>query len=253
MSSGSKGSSTTVQKTEPWSGQMPYLEEVFAEAQRLYGRPGPAYYPGRTVAALPREAQLALAARTARARRGSDLNRGAAAELGNTLGGSYLAAGNPYFAQMAERVGQQVTPAVNAQFSRAGRYGSGAHGKLLADSLSSEIGELAYRNFADERQRMLQAAGLAPEVAQQDYADLDQLAAAGAVRQRQAQAEIDAAIARYNYRQNLPWLKLGQYSDAVHGQFGQTTTTTERADQGWAPLLGGLFGGLLSVYDRIPG
>jgi len=44
----SGGGGTTVQKSDPWSGAQPYLQDVMGQAQQLYRGGGPSYYPGQT-------------------------------------------------------------------------------------------------------------------------------------------------------------------------------------------------------------
>jgi len=70
---GSSGG-TTVQKADPWSGQQPYLTEVFSEAKRLYqsGQLAPEYYPGQTVAPQSDWTKQALQMQAERAAQGSD-------------------------------------------------------------------------------------------------------------------------------------------------------------------------------------
>ena len=73
MGSKGGGSTTTVQKADPWSGQQPYLKEIFQEAQGLYqsGGMAPAYYPGQTVAPESAWTQQARAMQAQRALEGS--------------------------------------------------------------------------------------------------------------------------------------------------------------------------------------
>lgn len=40
------GTTTTVQNSEPWAPQQPYLTDIFSEAQALYQGGGPQYFPG---------------------------------------------------------------------------------------------------------------------------------------------------------------------------------------------------------------
>ena len=51
-SSGGSSNTTTIQKADPWSGQQPYLRDIFAEAKKLYDSGGLSvdYYPGSPVA-----------------------------------------------------------------------------------------------------------------------------------------------------------------------------------------------------------
>jgi len=44
------GQKTVVKETEPWKGQRGYLEKGFNQAEQLYNRGLPAYYPGETTA-----------------------------------------------------------------------------------------------------------------------------------------------------------------------------------------------------------
>lgn len=74
--------------------------------------------------------------------------------LTDTVGGQYLQ-GNPYIESMIGR----TNAGINANFSQAGRYGSGAHAGYLAEAGNA----LRYQNYNDERARMMQAAALAPQ------------------------------------------------------------------------------------------
>ena len=47
---GGGGGTNTVEKADPWEGQQPYLLDLFGQAQGLYNRGVPEYYPGQTVA-----------------------------------------------------------------------------------------------------------------------------------------------------------------------------------------------------------
>lgn len=52
MSGGGGGNTTTVQKADPWSGQQPYLQDLYAQYQNLYKNTAPQYFPESTVAGL---------------------------------------------------------------------------------------------------------------------------------------------------------------------------------------------------------
>ncbi len=72
---GSSGTST-IQKSEPWDGQKPYVLEGYAEAQDLYNK-GPAqYYPGSTVAGQSNTTKNALDAIEYRGMQGSAARTG---------------------------------------------------------------------------------------------------------------------------------------------------------------------------------
>jgi hypothetical protein len=269
--SGPSDTQTTIQKSEPWPQQVPYLigdpkkgiAGLFPEANRLYQSAGPLYYPGQTVADMSSERAAALAAQAARAQNGSPLMAASRAELAKTLGGDYLNA-NPYLQNAIDAASRGVTrnyqdavaPGIDSAFSLAGRYGSGAHvaahdaaERNLAAQLGDLAGNLGYQGYATERANMLNALNAVPAYAQADYTDIAQLADVGRQREAAAQALINDQVARWNFEQQMPADKLAQYAQLIRGDFGGTTTTTAPYSSG-AGVLGGmssgskLFGGI---------
>ena len=273
MSSG--GSQTTVQRTEPWSGQVPYLlgdpkkdiSGLFPEANRLYSEPGPLYYPGQTVAPFSPEHEMGLQAQAARALYGSPLNTAGADELQRTLAGGYLN-GNPYLQSAIDAASRGVTrnyqnavaPGIDSAFSLAGRYGSGAHlaahdvaQQNLAGQLGDLAGNLGYQNYAAERGNMLNAVNMVPTYAAQDYNDIAQLNAVGQAREQMAQSLINDQIARWNFAQQQPADKLRQYAALVQGNFGNTTSTTQPYSAGTGILGGATSGAGVGSAFGLPG
>lgn len=236
------GDQTTVQKSEPWAAQKPYLTYGFQQAQDIYNQPGPLYYPGQTVADFAPEQLQAQAGTVARATNGSPLNAAAAAYNQDVLSGRYLDAANPYLGAVAG----QARAGVDSTYSAAGRYGSGAHDAAVTQALAP----IYYQDYASQLARMDQAAQLAPALANQDYVDLNALAQVGQQRQQQAQALINEDVNRYNYYANLPTNKLNQYMNQIQGSYGGTVTTTQPY-QGASPLqqiLGGALGAFGAFY-----
>lgn len=184
------GSSTTVQKADPWSGQQPYLREIFSEAQNMYrsGTLAPSFYPGQTVAQESPWTQQARAMQAERALGGSAsidkaqsamdeitagrtqaansglgvLNGMAASEAG--AGNAGLAALNsmatgsdPYLKSLYADAAGEVGASIDSGFSSAGRYGSGAHANARADALADLAGNM-YTHAYDQRLSAAQAA-----------------------------------------------------------------------------------------------
>lgn len=220
------GTTTTVQKSEPWAEQKPFLTFGFNQAKQQYLTQQPQYYPGTTVAPFSAETQAALGLEAARALAGSPVSAAAKDQVAATLAGDYLDAGNPYFAGMMQNVGQAIRPQFDAQFAKAGRYGSGAHAAAFADALARAGTEAAYQNWGQERDNMLKAASAAPPLAADDYRDIAMLADVGGQREKMSQATINDAVARYNFEQQLPYNSLAQYLNLIQGNFGGTSTTT---------------------------
>lgn len=88
-------------------------------------------------------------------------------------------------------------------------------------------GGLATTSAAD-LQRQMAAAQLAPELANADYTDINQLLKVGQAQEDYANTALQADINRYNYEQNLPTAKLNQYAQYLSGTpQGSTTTSTQ--------------------------
>lgn len=100
----------TTQKTEPWSGQQPYLTDVFSQAKQQYYGPGPECYPGSTVAPMSSDTQLGLELEKQRALAGNPGVQAAQTQAVDTLGGNYLNANPGNLAYLA--AASQTNPAL---------------------------------------------------------------------------------------------------------------------------------------------
>ena len=270
MSSDSpSGQSTTIQNSEPWAAQQPYLETGFKKAEEQLNKPME-YYPNSTVVPFSNQTSQALDMYENRATAGSPLTQTAQNTVLDTTRGKFLDGGNPYLQNAINTAAQPVTenfmksvmPSTNAAFSSAGRYGSGMHASAmdtaqqnLGRSLSDMAGSMAYQNYGDERNRQMAAASISPQLAQADYADIGQLERVGQIRENRAGAELQDDISRFNFGQQAERDALAQYQALIAGgSFGGTSTSTSpiyRNSVGEAlgagalgvGIAGGLFGG----------
>jgi hypothetical protein len=242
--SGSKqsGTSTTVQSSAPWSGQQPYLEEGFKRAKTDILEKPISYYPHSTVVPFAPQTQEALQMGETRARAGSPLTQGAQEMVGQTVSGEFLGA-NPYLNRaveaatrpMVEQFQTTTMPAIQSGFGGRGRYGSGLQayqqrkaGEGLTRQIGDVAGSMAFRDYGDERQRMMQAAQMAPGLAEADYSDISKLQQIGGIREAQAGAELEEDIARYMHAQQAPQDALQRYMSLVAGgSYGGDTTTQQ--------------------------
>jgi hypothetical protein len=112
---------------------------------------------------------------------------------------------DPFAGRMMKRVKQQVMPSVNSNFMDSGRYGSGMH----ADTMTRAMTE-AYTPYAIDTDRYNQ----------------EQLMNIGGMQQQMAQAERDDAKSRFDFYQDLPANRLGQYMGFTGGNYGGTTTSS---------------------------
>lgn len=241
---GGGGEQTTTTTSNPPAYAAPYLKDILKESQGLYRANGPEYYPGSTVIPMAGETQAALDAQTQRALQGSPVAGAAQGLAQQTLEGNFLSGGNPYFQGAFDAMSRPVTDAVQAAMAKSGRLGSGANTQVLSRELGDIGSKLMYQNYSDERNRQMQMAGLAPQLAQIDYDDIARLAQVGGAYEAQGGAELQDDVNRFNWYQQQPWDKLAQYSNFVQGGTygGQQTQTTPVQSN----VAGGVLGGAMS-------
>jgi hypothetical protein len=253
---------TTTSQIDPTI--QPYLGYGLQQAQQMYQGGGPQYYGGQTYVSPSATTQTGLQALEARAKLGNPLLQSAQNQLQSTVSGDFLG-GNPFFqgafqpaARAAETQFKTTLGDIASKSSMAGRYGSGAMGSLqdratgaFGQQLANTAGQLAYQNYADERQRQQQAIGLAPQMAQADYQDIQQLLQAGQMREGYQGQQQQADIAKFNFLQNQPQQNLQNYLSLVYGNpLGRVASSTTSGTQdtsnlqnllGLAAVGGGLY------------
>ena len=225
------GGTNTVTRTELDPTMRPYVQYGLSEAQRLYQTPNvPQYYPGQTFIGPSQQTTAALEAAQARAMQGSPLVPAAQQQLQQTIRGQYLGA-NPYLEAAlqpafgaAQRQYEAATNQALSNFSRAGRYGSGAMqgaltnvGGEFARALTGAAGQLGYANYADERARQMAAIQAAPAMAAQDYADIQRLASIGQQTEAYQEMALQDAINRFNFAQQAPYSRLQSFLSGAYG------------------------------------
>lgn len=234
---GGKQDSTTTTSIDP--AIKPYVTFGLEEAKRLYETGSPQFFPGQTYVSPSEQTQQALQMAQQRAMAGSPLTGAAQAETLATIQGRGV---NPFLAGALEQTnrlaGEQFNRNIqNLQSSAAsaGRYGSSAMGQqagqaqdIFARALAEQGGQLAYNSAEAERARQMAAVGAAPQMAQADYADIQRLLSVGGAREAQSAAELQDAMNRFNFQQNLPQMKLQQYAN-LYSSAPQGSTTTQTA------------------------
>jgi hypothetical protein len=187
----SQKASTQTVNNDPWSGIQPQLKQAASDTQNLYnqGLLKQSYYPGSTVTPLAPETQQALSLTSERALAGSPVQNSAKGLLTDTLNGSYLNS-NPYLDATFNKAADQVQSRVNSAFEAGGRHGGGANQRVLGQSIGDLATNIYGQNYQDERNRQNQGILLAPQIANQDYTDLNALGGVGNTKQQQSQQEL---------------------------------------------------------------
>lgn len=265
MSGGGKQPSTTTQTTEPPAYLQPYLKDTAAEAQKIYQGGGPTYYSGQTVAPFAPATTQGLNTITNLATQGGNLTPAANAELLKTINGGTV---NPFLgdavksanAPLFDQFKNETIPMLQTIFARTGGTGGSAEGfgvdraaTALGRGTAEQAANLAYQSASAERQNQLNAVALAPQIDAARYNDANALLGVGAMQQGQTQDEIQAAIDKYNYEQNLPALRLNQYIQQLQagGSGSGITTATGLQAKGvnrTGAIIGGLLGGAAGAF-----
>jgi hypothetical protein len=261
------GSRTVTQQNQqqtsdrnPYAPAIPALNDIMGGAKDLYNqRKGQQFFGGQTYADFSPDSQRAFDMIRQRAQGGSDLLRGAQGMLGDTASGKYLSDGNPFGSAMAQRTTADVMPGLNATFAKAGRTGSDAHQYTLTRGLADAMAPANMQMYENERGRMMQAAGMAPQMAQADYMDAQMLRGVGAEQEAQSQKGINEQMARFGFNQDRDARALQEYlgyAGSIGGMGGTTdstmtgTSTQEQRQSPFQQMLGaglmgaGLFGGM---------
>ncbi len=248
--SGSSSPQQSYQQTQSSNEPPAYIKSMLqggaTDLNNLYMSRGgaggaPEYYPGTTVAPFSTQTQGALNAQTARATNGSPLTGAAQNQLTKTMRGDYLDPNtNPYFtdalkasfAPQTENFMSNVLPGINATFGGAGRTSSGLHQDSVdraVTSLNRSQSDATAKAGADvytlERQNIIDGMKFAPTLANQDYFDINQLGVVGSAYDDQAQRNIDADVAKYDYNANKDWNYISQYLARLNSGYPGGTST----------------------------
>jgi hypothetical protein len=132
-------------------------------------------------------------------------------------------------------------PSMKSMFMSAGRYGpNAAFGDSAGRAMTESFAPFAFQNYENERAKMHDAATMAPGLAMEDYKDIGMIDAVGQQRQLLGEQELQDAVRRWQYYQDLPYLKLDQYGKSIAGAYGGTTTSAEPYYQPsvWSQLAG---------------
>jgi hypothetical protein len=187
-----KKQGTTTQNSAPWANSQGYLDANLQRTEHLFQNQSP--YLGQSQGLMAQ-----------RAMQGSPLNQAAQQNNLQTLQGNYLSPdSNPYLKDTVNQAMDGARSKINSQFA-GDNYGNSAHQEWLTKGLMGAAAPMYSDNYQAERQRQVGAQALAPTLANQDYADIGQLQAAG----------------------NMPWDQIQRYQSIAQGAGGMGGSQTQ--------------------------
>lgn len=217
---GGGGGQTVNTQVEPPSYAKPFLEFGLEQARQQFDSSMPNYYPASTVVGFSPESEMSLDLMRQRALDPNSMTAQTANVVQQNLMGT-----NPLMSAAFAPVVNEV----QSQFAKAGRYGSGANQQALAAALAPAA-------------LQAQQAAIGQAAAAQNQ-DLQQLAAVGAAREGQSQAELQDAVNRFNFEQNIEAQKLKDYMALVGGGTVGSNTIEPVFRNSASSALGGALGG----------
>jgi hypothetical protein len=209
-SSQKTGSSSTT--SAPWGPVQPGLQQGINATQNLWNAGGfqaaNTPYGGQTVAGLSPLTQQSINGIQSYANNGNAATNAGQNYITGILGGNTSG---------IQPLIDNTRNAVNASYEGAGRYGSGANDKAVANGVGTVIAN-----------QMGQAAQLAPTYAGLQLQGQQALNAAGGQQQQQQQQELNAAQQKYWQQVNAPQNAISQYMNLLQGaNTGGTSSTVQ--------------------------
>lgn len=187
--------------------QSRYLPGVYAAYERGYTP-----YQGQRIADLNPSIQGAMQMTQARAVNGSPVNNAALGMATDTLNGRYLdPTKNPIWDSMAGGIIDKYKTGVAAQtdsaFARANAFGGSAYNEATQrnqQALGGALAGAAGNLYNQERGYQMQAAGMAPQLGQQDYRDAEALLGVGDIQRQYQQDLLNQSMQDYYDQVNYP-------------------------------------------------
>lgn len=268
MSGGGGGTTTQVQKSDPWAGQQPFLAgtqpsiipgtnlpvnngsptSVLNSAADIYNEVTPQFFPNSTVSPFNAQQIAGQNAEFNYGAMGGSPAVGAATNFETNLAnGAYLdPTKNPNWQSMASNVMASVVPQLESQFTGGNQMNSPGTAYAVSNGATNALGSLAAQQYGNTLNLMNSGAAFAtPNLQQSNLGAIAAMQDAGNQAQTQAQNELNGQIQRFNYNQTLPMNLLDWYAGIVNGT-GSNGGTSSLSTPYYTNPAGGAISGALT-------
>ena len=160
--------------------------------------------------------------------------------MADTLGGKYLD-GNPYIDSMVNQNMDQWQNRLGSQGLGSGSFGNANLTQNVTQGANNAANQLRYQNYGDERNRMMQAASMAPQAYMAGYMPAQQMLGIGGTMQQQQQNQLNGM--QNEFMRSVQWPF--QTWDAMLAPFGRNMGGTTTQTQSGGNMASGLLGGAL--------
>lgn len=268
--SGGGGSTQTVQKSDPWAGVQPLLNQTYGMAGNALDQRLP-YYPNQTYANFTPLQEMGMLGGLGYAQNQfAPQVSGLQGALGQYLNAPLNITQDPAVQNMMAANRGQVTdwltrdalPSIGSGAVAAGQYGGSRQGIAEglavgegARALADANAQTALGAYGDAGRLAAFAGNAMPGALQLGFQPTDYMQQVGGQYQGQYQRAIDDAIARYYYPEQSLWAALNNATGVASGAggLGGTSTTTAPGSNRAAGALGGALSGAAVGNQILPG
>jgi hypothetical protein len=238
----------TDQTRDPWGVAAPYMADALDQSRDLYqSGQGSNYYPGQGYTPMGYDTSTGLNQMRDRAMAGSQTQNMANQNIQEMMQGGV----NPHLNAMYNQGAEQITDNMKSLYSKAGRYGSNSMGDQTGKALGNYATNLYGNAYGQDQSNRLNAINMAGGVAQNDYADSQRLLGIGQGVEGYQTAERQADQDRWNFNQQNPYDRLGQYANLASSMGGMGGTTTGNITSQTDPGLTSIFGDVGSISGEL--
>ena len=179
-------------------------------------------YEGQRYADLNNTQNLGIGMVQDRALNGSQTFDNAESNLNQFMGGQ----NNPYLDAMVNKAQQTTMGNAIGASNRSGSFGNSGIAEATARTMSDQANQMYGQQYQFDQGQRMQAVGMAPQFANQQYQDAGQLLNAGGLQQQQAQNNLDFGYNQFQQAQDHPFKQLQATGSVLQGNMGSNTTTS---------------------------
>lgn len=250
------GTTTTIEKADPWVGVQPYLKDVYARAQEAADRTSTTPWSGSFIAAPDWRQQAAIGYTTGMAFRPLDLgaevtNLGVRTARGDFLNSPYIApALEATVRPLMDQARESIVPTIGQQAAAAGAFGDTTHQTMLARAardtqraIADTAAKMLESRFGEERKLQTLAPGIIQQGLSMELMPAGLLSEAGMTSRQFAQDAISDQLAQFRESLEAPWRAVMPYADVLTG-LGSLGSARTGTTTGPIPTQSALAGGI---------
>lgn len=214
---GSGGSTSTT--TATIAPEFRELADLYTQqAKGIASTPWKAY-TGQRNADLNTTQNLGIGMVQDRALNGSQTFNNAESNLNQMMDGTT----NPYLDQAVSKAQQTTMGNAIGASARSGSFGNSGIAEATARQMADQANDMYGSQYQFDQGQRMNAVGMAPKFANQQYQDAQNLINAGGIQQNQEQSNLDFGYNQFQAQQDNPYKQLQATGGVVQSGVGSST------------------------------